>query len=109
MHNFFLRYLYYIKLNIVACFISQGTICANFQIKYIGFFQDTVYQDPALICTTVQGNVYILTIWLSYNTSAVYKTGWFGCVLLLWFVSLMVVLADQNMQDDSVWYYNINI
>ena len=62
MHNFFRRYLYYIiTLNIATCFSSQGTICANFQIKYIGFFQDTVYQDPAHLCTTVQRNDYILT------------------------------------------------
>ena len=75
----FLRYLYYnITLNIATCFGSQGIICANFQIKYLGCFQDTEYQDPAHLCTTVHRNVYILTIWLFCNTSAVYKSGWFG-------------------------------
>jgi hypothetical protein len=47
-------FYYNITLNIATCFGSQGTICGNFQIKYIGFFQDTVYQDPAQLCTTVQ-------------------------------------------------------
>jgi hypothetical protein len=86
-------YIYYnMTLNIATCFSSQGTICAYFQIKYIGSFQDSLYQDPAHLCNTVHRNViHFNNLTLLQHISCVQKWLIWLYVLLLWFVSLMMV------------------